>query len=224
MCWSAEVSIKTFLFGIIVLSAIIYNNTYTQYKIRELDNIGVYLFLASFIFMQLIEFFLWRNLQRGFYNHLFSLMAVGLLFIQPLCSLAILSDTPVRQTMMVIYGIFAVPYVIYKLLIQDIYTVKSKLGHLKWKLLNLETVPFLFWLFFLVFSLMYQKRWYSVLFALSLLVICTFNYMNDQTVGSMWCWILNSIMIYYAFVLLVYLPLNAAKFPSVSWENVLQGF
>ena len=82
MCWNQEVSLNTFLFSMFVLLLIIYNNKYTQYKIKELDNIWMYLFLASFIFMQLIEFFIWRNINNKFYNHLFSTMAVILLIIQ----------------------------------------------------------------------------------------------------------------------------------------------
>ena len=189
-----------------VLLLIIYNNTYTQYKIKELNNIGVYLFFASFIFMQLIEFFLWRNMKRGFYNYIFSILAVGLLFIQPLCSLSILSDNKLKKWMMVIYTTFALPYTAYKLATRNIYTVKSRLGHLDWRMLDLEIIPYLFWLFFLVFSLFYEKHWYGILFAMILLIICMYNYTNDQSAGSMWCWILNSIMVYYAFILLIYLP------------------
>lgn len=56
MCWNASVSLNTFLFSSFVLALIIYNNLFTKYKIHELNNIWVYLFLSSFVFMQLIEF------------------------------------------------------------------------------------------------------------------------------------------------------------------------
>jgi hypothetical protein len=58
MCWNASVSLNTFLFSIFILLLIVYNNSFTQYKIQDLNNIWIYLFLASFIFMQLIEFFI----------------------------------------------------------------------------------------------------------------------------------------------------------------------
>ena len=206
MCWNEDVSLNTFLFSTFVLLLIIYNNLFSKYKIQELNNIFIYLFIASFVLMQLIEFFIWRNLKRGFYNYLFSLLAIGLLFIQPLCSLAILSNVSLRNIMIIIYVCLALPYIIYKLSIKEIYTEKSKLGHLKWNFLGLEIIPFLFWLFFITFSFIYENHWYTVLFAIVLLIICTFNYTKDQTVGSMWCWILNIIFIYYAFILLIYLP------------------
>lgn len=68
MCWNKDVSINTFLFSIFVLILIIYNNNYTQYKIDEVNNIFAYIFLLSFILMQLIEYFLWQNLNDKFYN------------------------------------------------------------------------------------------------------------------------------------------------------------
>ena len=71
MCWNKDISLNTFLFSSFILVLIIYNNTYTQYKINELDNIWMYLFFASFIFMQLIEYFIWRNINDPVYNNLF---------------------------------------------------------------------------------------------------------------------------------------------------------
>ena len=64
MCWNQYVSINTFVFSVFVLLLIMYNNKYSPYKIKELDNIYAYIFLMSFFTMQLIEFFLWRNLDN----------------------------------------------------------------------------------------------------------------------------------------------------------------
>ena len=54
MCWNASVSLNTFLFSSFILGLIIYNNLFTKYKIQHLNNIWAYLFLSSFILMQLI--------------------------------------------------------------------------------------------------------------------------------------------------------------------------
>ena len=58
MCWNEHVSLNTFLFSSFVLLLIIYNNLFTKYKIQELNNTFVYLFITSFVVMQLIEFFI----------------------------------------------------------------------------------------------------------------------------------------------------------------------
>ena len=63
MCWNQYVSINTFIFSIFVLILIAFNNKYSPYKVKEFDSIFVYIFFISFISMQLIEFFIWRNLE-----------------------------------------------------------------------------------------------------------------------------------------------------------------
>ena len=60
--------------------------------------------------------------------------------------------------------------------------------------------------FFFLFSFSYEKQWFGVIFGLVTLFITVINYKNDNTVGSMWCWSVNSMMIYYAIYLLIYLP------------------
>ena len=101
MCWNEHVSLNTFLFSFGVLLLVMYNNAYTPYKIPSCTGI-MYLFLASFIFMQLIEFFIWRNLHNA-YNHLFSVLALLLVSVQPLISLTLLPDTQLRTLLMVAY-------------------------------------------------------------------------------------------------------------------------
>ncbi len=66
MCWNQHVSLNTFLFSSFILILIIYNNKYTQYKIKELNNVWIYVFFFSFISMQLIEFFIWRNINNKY--------------------------------------------------------------------------------------------------------------------------------------------------------------
>ena len=60
--------------------------------------------------------------------------------------------------------------------------------------------------FYLLFSFIYTQSFYGFLFGVVLLCISCYNYYNDQSIGSMWCWGVNSVMIFYAFYLLLYLP------------------
>jgi hypothetical protein len=206
MCWNEEVSLNTFLFSSFVLLLILYNNTYTQYKIHELNNVWHYLFFVSFIFMQLIEFFIWRNIDNQFYNHIFSSMAATLIFIQPLISLMILPNHSLRMKLIISYLILFVPYFIYKFITNNMKSRISNKGHLVWLFFDTNMLLFFGWLFFFLFSLIYTGDLYKVLFAIILFFICCYNYFKDKTIGSMWCWIVNSSMIYYASYLLVYLP------------------
>ena len=206
MCWNEHVSLNTFIFSIFVLLLIMYNNAYTQYKIQGLNNVWIYLFLASFIFMQLIEFFIWRNINNKFYNHIFSIIATTLLIIQPICSLMLISQKELRNNLLIAYLSLAIPYSIYKFSTKNIHTVISKSGHLRWKFFESSPIILLFWLFFFLVGLIFNKFWIGFGFGFIILCISYYNYNNDHTIASMWCWAVNSVMIYYAFYLLIYLP------------------
>lgn len=206
MCWNTSVSLNTFLFSGFILLLIIYNNAYTEYKIQELNNIWVYLFLSSFIFMQLVEYFIWKNINNPFYNNLFTIIGFFLIGSQPIFSSMIISNKKIRNIIIFIYLLFAIPYAMYQLYYKKIYSKVSKSGHLSWETFKLEPPLLFIWLFCLVFSLIYEKLWVGLSFGVILFIISYYKYNKEGSVGSMWCWLINSIMIYYAFYLLFYLP------------------
>lgn len=210
MCWNAEVSLNTFLFSGFVLLLIIYNNTYTQYKIKDLNSKWTYIFFLSFILMQLIEFFIWRNVNNPCYNSIFTMLATILLFFQPIASTMILTNNKIRNSLLVIYLTIAVPFMIYRFLTKKIYSEVTTLNHLHWNMVfydnRYEHVFFFIWLFFFLFPLFYQGYFYGFLFGLLTFIIITYKYYKDKSVGSMWCWIVNTVMLYYAAYLLLYLP------------------
>jgi hypothetical protein len=208
MCWNEEVSRNTFFFSGFVLSLIIFNNTYTQYKIQELNNNWVYIFIASFITIQLIEIFIWRNINNRIYNNRFSILASVVFCIQPIISMMLLTNIPLRNVLLLIYCSLALPYAIYKLVFhtKQFSSVVSESGHLRYNFFMLPSVAVIGWLFFFLFSWVYEKKWVGVFFGLITLIISYLNYKNDNSYSSMWCWSVNSVMIYYAGYLLLYLP------------------
>ena len=210
MCWNKEVSLNTFLFSGFVLLLIYYNNTYTKYTVAEFNSIWVYLFFCSFIFMQLIEYFIWKNINNAFYNSFYSILAVILIIIQPIASLMLLHNATFRWKMIAFYMLAVFPFCIYRFATKHVNTTISAMGHLKWNFLTYSTAyePFyiMVWLFFFLFSLFYNQDYYGFIFGLAMLLIIVYNYAKDGSFGSMWCWIVNSIMIYYAVYLLIYLP------------------
>lgn len=207
MCWNEHISLNTFLFSSFVLGLIIYNNAFTKYKIQHLHNKWIYIFFASFIVIQLIEFFIWRNIDNYFYNNLFSILAVIVLFFQPIASLMIITEKKIRNILLGSYLLIAIPYLIYNFSTKHIYSIVSESGHLRWNFFELRPIiRWVVWVFFFLFSFFYEKEWFGFIFGLVTLIFTFLNYIKDNTVASMWCWIVNSIMIYYAFYLLIYLP------------------
>ncbi len=206
MCWNEHVSLNTFLFSSFVLLLILYNNTYTQYKITDFNDVWHYIFYISFISMQLIEFFIWRNIDNKFYNHIFSTMAAMLIFIQPIITLMLLPNISLRNNLLSAYSVLFIPYFIYKFITNNMKSQISNRGHLIWLFFDTNMLLFFGWLFFFLFSFFYTGSIRTIIFGIVLFSISYYNYYKDKTIGSMWCWVVNSIMIYYAFYLLLYLP------------------
>ena len=212
MCWNKDISLNTFLFSSFVLLLIMYNNKYTQYKIKELDSVWVYLFIFSFILMQLIEYFIWRNINDPIYNNIFSIMATLLLFIQPIASAMLIPSKTVSSNIITLYLLLTGPLTIYRLFTKKISTTISPLNHLSWDLVLyknniLDSLLGVLWIMIFLFPLFYIGEFFGLLFGSLTLMVIVYNYYKDDSVGSMWCWIVNSIMLYYASYLLLWLPL-----------------
>ena len=212
MCWNATVSLNTFLFSSFVLALIYYNNTYTQYKIRDFqDHPGLYLFFISFILMQLLEFFLWRNMKHPVWNHIFSRLAAILLVLQPVASLMLIQNKRIRYRMLTLYWIVAFPFTLYRMITKKITAYKSPQGNMVWDFVikngNNEWIFFAIWLGFFFFGFVYERIWTLFFFGLITLLLLLTMYWNEHTFGSVWCWFVNAGMLYYSIVLLYSLPI-----------------
>jgi hypothetical protein len=215
MCWNQYVSINTFVFGIFVLLLIAFNNKYSNYKIEFFNNIYAYLFVLSVISMQFIEFVLWRNLNNIRMNRIFSILGLLLLAIQPFGSLLLIHNIYLRNILLTIYSIPTLIYLIYNIHNSNIHTTISKCGHLHWHwnstFFNKPFINFvvvLFYLFFMLFSFLYNKLYLLFLFVLLLFLILKYYYYKDDTSGSLWCFYVNIIMVYLLCVILFKEPFN----------------
>jgi len=212
MCWNQYISLNTFLFSTFVLLLIAYNNNVSPYKINDFDSIYVYLFFMSFILMQLIEFFIWRNLNNHKLNHLFSLLGAFLIFIQPIMSLLMLKKHPLlKQILIPLYAIPAFVYFISEYNHKKFTTSLTKKGHLQWNWVNFigeKQILLYIWLFFLFFSLFMNAQYAGLIFVIFLFLFSFYNktIAKDKSTGTLWCWSINSFMILYSIQLLIILP------------------
>lgn len=200
MCWNEHVSLNTFLFSTFVLCLILYNNLYTPYKIKELHSLAVYLFLISIISMQLVEFFLWRNLNTD-YNIVLSTIGIILLILQPIFSLSIIEDVVLREWLCVLY-------VFWVLILGNLKVKKTVVedGHLNWGFFKEFNLFIVGWIAFLFIGPIYRGLWPAVIIGAVLALIAHFRYKQTAIRGSMWCWLVNIILLYYACILLLVLP------------------
>ena len=207
MCWNQYVSINTFMFGIVGLLIIAVNNKYSNYKISFFNNPYAYLFMLSFILMQFFEFILWRNLDNRVINNIVSILGFLLLSIQPIASLLLLNNIQLRNKLLLTYSIPAFIFAIYNILTTNIHTILSPAGHLSWKwtFYKHKFIIIPFYLFFLFFSLVYNK-YYNSLLILLLYFIFIYYFGKDGSSGSIWCFSVNSTVLYFLLQVLVVMP------------------
>jgi hypothetical protein len=200
------------MFSLFVLLLIAYNNECTQYKIPEFNNIYVYLFFLSFMSMQLVEFFIWRNFNDKSLNKLFSIIGMLLVVVQPIISLMMINNNVLKYKLLTVYIICAALFVGYKIKNFEIITTISKNGHLKWGWFHFSkyenVIVYGLWLLSLIYAPLMYKQYTMLLYTLILFIITVYSFHKEGSDGSLWCWSINSIMFYYAFRLLFWLPFN----------------
>jgi len=213
MCWNSQISLNTFLFSTFILILIIYNNKNTQYKIHDFNNIYAYLFLFSFIAMQLVEYFLWKNLSNKSVNHFFSLMGSLLLLLQPFFSLMMLKNHQLRNWIAPGYLIIGAINLFYQNWKTPFYTSVSKNSHLiwNWGKWNYYSILYIGWLILISLSFFLNKQYYFIIIGIGLLLLSYYFYFRDGSVHSIWCWSVNIIMFILAAKLLMVLPYREKK-------------
>lgn len=220
MCWNENVSLNTFLFTSFVLIFIFYNNNYTQYKIKEFEDWKVYLFFFSFTSMQLVEYFLWKSIKQNnkYNNKLFSIIGWLLIrFIQPCCLILLIPDKYllIKYLTFVIYFIFAIAFSVYKYLYNpvDFTTTIGKNGHLLWKWIKSNNIfeSIINYFYMLLFIILFIKMPIIALIILAFYIYCYIYYYNNMTYGSMWCWMSNSVLLYFLIKILFIIPYKEYK-------------
>ena len=212
MCWNKNVSLNTFIASIGILALIYYNDKYTQYKIDTFQgNIFVYLFFISIISIQLIEYFLWKNLNNVKMNQMISLICLIVIFLQPFFGILGFTTGDKRKYMLIGYLIFVIIYFIYRTFVKSIriFTTKSIDGHLSWNWLDLKGWEIIFvviWLLFFIIAIGSDGKIHRTIFGCMLLILAVYLYYKNAVWGSMWCWFANIIMIFYLIELLIIMP------------------
>lgn len=180
MCWNADVSMQSFLIG---LTAIIIGSMYGV-------SFPLLLFYSTIVCMQLVEYVVWSYPQFNFYA---SLCAVLLLFIQPIAS--ILTMNRYKTEFMIAYIIIGLSYLIYDGWNPSQYAMyPGKNGHLVWKWLKNDIGLWIYFIFLLTPLILSSSVIMNSIVILTL-VLSLFSYYHTNTWGSMWCWIVNGLVV-----------------------------
>ena len=175
MCWSANGSLSTYIFAMFL--AAIHKN------IGIIDP-SMWSLMVVYSHMQLVEYFLWKNLKTPDLNKFWSGVGLFLLLLQPVISSTML-PLALRSKFLLVYSAFLVTY--FTLNKVNLSTTVGDNGHLKWNWICSLFSPWaLAWLAFLVVPML--SRGYNILGLLLSYMISA--YFNDRygTAGSYWCW------------------------------------
>jgi hypothetical protein len=203
MCYSAEVSIQTFLFVSVVCGFLWYRNKGSDRPIS--------LILLVVVLMQLVEYGLWENLDCGTINKTLSSFIPILLFLQPLLINFIVwwfnAGWAPGYFMLFLVSCIFLPYKLYLAWLDYGNCVKvSDDGHLEWvgvpdqSLLGfLERCIYYFMLSYPIATLN-NSLFASVFIGLSALSLNVFGMRNQKTWPTIWCHYVNFLSIFALFM------------------------
>jgi len=191
MCWNAEVSLKTFIIGIVGIGVAAFLGM----------SLPVILFFLTIVFMQLVEYIVWTYYDDEDVNYKATLAAAALLWLQPIASILLIPSSSLKIAMLSIYTTLSILYTLIMPNIMDKthYSMKRAAnGHLSWKFLPKEPRTYLLlavYFFFLFVPIIFNKNLDLLAIAATTLGLSLFSYWRDNTWGSMWCWIVNGIVL-----------------------------
>lgn len=192
MCWNETVSINTFIFSTFAIIFAYYNNIITIFQ-------GLFLF--SVFSMQLLEFFLWRNISDKKKNEFYSRIAGVVLISQPFFSLLTLTNPVIKYVTVTSYIIFSVLVNVFPLLQskQPYKTSVGKNGHLRWDWVSTNPFKISVYMLGLFIPLLFWKHKIIFVIGFVTLLASVILYRKDKTWGSLWCWSVNIISLYLIY-------------------------
>lgn len=189
MCWNESVSLNTFIFSTFVVIFSYFNKILDIYQC---------LLLFSISFMQLIEFFIWRNINNTRKNKFYSEIAKLVLVSQPVFSLLTIQNKSIKYATVVLYivGFFVNKAFFTKKNIKYKKTTIGKNGHLRWNWMTTKPILVVIYLVCLLVPILFWKKSFIFVVFSATLIASLILFRKDGTWGSLWCWASNFIALY----------------------------
>lgn len=182
MCYNAEISLKTFIFGCI--SAII------VYYLKVIPP-RVILMLMSVTFMQFIEFLTWTYYDNLTINKYLSILAFATIVLQLILLNYFLPDKKTSKILLTLLFISAILFLIIQLRFVNFRMRIGKNKHLSWYWLDLPLIWIIIGLAFYLIPAYLGKYKSTFIFIVTLLSVSLYYHWKYKTWGSMWCYFSN---------------------------------
>jgi hypothetical protein len=179
MCWSAPVSMNTWLLAAFAAAIGLFNGY---------NNIAQIAFFLSFSSMQLVEYFLWTYLKDPTANALISKTGYALISAQPLFSILQVTNPAQLYPLLGLYAAFT-GYALYISQSLNFSTTVATNGHLMWKWLPSDNLIYMGLYMLLLLAPLYLMDYKITLtVGIATLLVSLITYGAASTWGSMWCW------------------------------------
>ena len=186
MCWSAEVSLNTFILAIISFCIVVSFNRFPM--------INAFIVL-SISLMQLYEYFVWKNIHNKKTIHYLSFFGPFVILLQVLLiNYAFLRDNE-RNIAILLIIIIAIICMIYNYKNNKFDMEVGENKHLIWYWADLPAILLLFICFFYLYPLTTKENIIPFIYGLITLLISFYYYYKYKTWGTMWCYFTNLIWI-----------------------------
>ncbi len=193
MCWNASVSLKTWyfaLFGFIIG------------LIGKQLPFSILLFGLLFSSMQLIEYYLWTNLNHEDKNKFYSKIAYIVILLEPLFALFIahsykLFSIDITKFLIVFYILYIAIFTKMNYHKLNFITHIGNNGHLDWGFSkNNGKLHYMIWFFIFFYGIVMSKNIVIIAVATFALLYSLYKSNYDNTFTSLWCNYSNILWVY----------------------------
>lgn len=194
MCWSAEVSIKTWYFAVAGLLIGLYGG----FPLNKL------LFAILFSSMQLIEYYLWTYLKNPAKNQYYTLVGLAVILLEPLGALLLVPNRKIALSVAAIYiGLMGIWfYQMYQKrsteIAEEKYITKvGQNGHLYWPFVrDLNGWAGIIWFVIFFFGVIMSRDLVMILIASIALAYSIYKESYNGTYTSLWCNYSNALWVW----------------------------
>ena len=186
MCWNAEVSLNTFIYGLIAAVIVIGINTMPI----------IYVFIVfSITLMQLYEYFAWTNIHDEKKIYYLSWLGPLIIILQLLLiNYAFLKGIERIIAFIFIFILIIVGYY-YIYITKKLYMKRGENGHLIWGWADVPQILLIMILFLYLYPASKNENKLILVFGILSISISMYNYYKWKTWGSMWCYYCNLLWI-----------------------------
>ena len=189
MCWSAEISLHTFIFG--VISAII------VYSLNVVSVYTIFIFLL-FTSIQLLEYFTWTYIDNKKINEILSYIGAFLIIIQMIMVNYLLPNKKESRILLIAYSIFLILFILIELKNIKFKMTRGENGHLVWHWMDIPLPWAIIGVItFYLIPIYLSKSYIGVCFTGIIFFTSLYYYFKAKTWGTMWCYFSNIAWIFF---------------------------